>query len=171
MSTAHHTTGDRARLSAIHKSPKDRANPASVTETTGAVSSFVKVHSLGRREIRLSKSNLEHGDISFFPIRDFFTPTVVGGWDNEAAQKLTVIFDGQSFQTDIDGSQWTLRETNTLIDFLVLFEATAGDDLIIDRIGLHVYAFRLKSAIARLEEKQDGLASAAESGTSRQATA
>ena len=54
----------------------------------------------------------------------------------------------QGFQTDIDGSQWTLRDRITLVDYLVLFEAKVGDELVIDRIALHVYAFRIKAQAA-----------------------
>ena len=81
---------------------------------------------------------------------DFFSTEVVGGWDsnNPASQMLTAIFDGQAFQTDIDGSQWTLRDRSTLVDYLVLFEAKVGDELVIDRIALHVYAFRIKAQAA-----------------------
>jgi hypothetical protein len=104
------------------------------------------MHSWGQRKIRLSKSNLEHGDISFFAVQDFFNPNLVGcDSDSKASQKLTAIYHGQAFQTDIDGSQWTLRDRASLVDLLWMLGARAGDDLIIDQIALNVYAFRVKS--------------------------
>jgi hypothetical protein len=130
--------------------PMECPNSGVAIAAQSAENASVSMRSWEQRKIRLSKSNLEHGDISLLPIDDFFTTEVVGGWDsdNAASQMLTVILDRQSFQTDIDGSQWTLRDRSTLVDYLVLFEAKVGDELVIDRIALHVYAFRLKSLAA-----------------------
>lgn len=106
----------------------------------------VSSHSWGQRKIRLSKSNLQRGDISLLAMSDFFNSAVVGSADSEAPQVLTAIWDGQSFETDIDGSQWTFRDRGTLVDYLFLFEATVGADLIIDRIADRVYIFRVSKA-------------------------
>ena len=150
MSTVHHISNDQERAAAINEFPKDNTKLLSVSEAIGTALPIVEIHSFGQRAIQLSASNLEHGDISFFAVNDFFSPTVFGGCDsdNEANQKLTVIWEGQSFQTDIDGSEWTLRDRSDVADCLFMLGAKVGDYLIIDRIALHVYAFRIRSQAA-----------------------
>jgi hypothetical protein len=130
--------------------PMECSNSSVAIAFQSAEKASVSMHSLGQRKIRLSKSHLEQGDISLLPIDDFFSTEVVGGWDsdNAASRMLTAIFDGQAFETDIDGSQWTLRDRRSLVDYLALFEAKIGDELVIDRIALHVYAFRIKAQAA-----------------------
>lgn len=117
-----------------------------ISEHHTGLSTPVEVHSLAQRKIRLTQSNIECGDISLWPIFDFFQPEVVGGFDphNAAAAKITLIFDWDSFESDIDGSQWKFRDRDSLVDLLTLNGASAGDDLVVDQISLYVYFCRIE---------------------------
>ena len=109
----------------------------------------IKIHSLGRREVRVTKGGLDNGYISLSAIKDFFPPAAVGGSKKVsiAPKLLTLVFECRSFRSDIDGGEkWIIRNRGRygMRGFLGLTKAKAGDVVVIDKLADYVYALHLK---------------------------
>lgn len=118
------------------------------------LSEFIKIPTLGRREVTLSNGGLKNGYISLSAIREFFPRGAIGGSKktSSASKLLTLIFEGRSFQSDIvGGKKWIIRNRSQsgMRGFFTLTKARAGDIIIVDKLADYVYAFRLKRGASR----------------------
>ena len=145
MSTSHHIKDDH-HLLGDHDAPKNKASLPSFARPVGFAPTIIKMISLGQREVRLSETNLKNHTLPVRSISDFFSADVIGGSniDEIAPRLLTVIYEGRSTQTDIDGSKWILRDRSASRAFFGLTTAKAGDIVVVDKLADYVYAFRLK---------------------------
>jgi hypothetical protein len=110
---------------------------------------LIKIATLGRREVSITKGGLKNGYIPLSAFRDFFSPTAIGGSKKASAapKLLTFIFEGRSFSSDIAGGKRLMirnRSRSGMRGFFALTKATVGDVVIIDRLAGDVYALRLK---------------------------
>jgi hypothetical protein len=121
-----------------------KANTSKSISLTESAPEFVKVASLGRWEIRLVTANIKNHTL---PVRSIvLPPDVIGGSnrDHVAPEMLTVIYEGRSTRSDVDGIKWILRDRRASGNFFSLTKAKAGDIVVVDKLADYVYAIRLK---------------------------
>ncbi len=120
---------------------------------TGHLRAHIKMPSLGRREIRVTKGGLDNNYVSLSAIKDFFPRRAVGGSKKTslAPELLTLIFGCRSFRSDIaGGKKWIIRDRSRsgMRGFFALTKAKVGDVVILDKLADHVYALCLKPRIS-----------------------
>jgi hypothetical protein len=114
---------------------------------TGRSHEFIKIATLGRREVPLTNGGLKNNYILLSSMRDFFPRDAVGGSKkaSAASKLLTLIFGGRFFESDIAGERkWIIRNRSGMRGFFMLTKAKAGDVVVIDKLADYVYALRLK---------------------------
>jgi hypothetical protein len=114
---------------------------------------LIKIATLGRREVSITKGGLKNGYIPLSSKRDFFPTEAIGGPKRASAapKLLTFVFGGRSFQSDIAGGRkWIIRNRGRrgMRGFFALTEARAGDVVVIDKLADYVYAIHLKRLAA-----------------------
>jgi hypothetical protein len=107
---------------------------------------IVQITSLGRREIRLSRSNIANHSLPLRTVVDFFPDDAIGGSnaDDLANRLLTIIYEGRATNSDIDRSKWILRDRRASREFFSLTAAKVDDVVVVDRLAEYVYTLRLK---------------------------